>query len=1322
MVNKPDDPQRPHPDHPTPSDPHAEDALPGPPKGKTGSDSEVDLEAPGEEDLSGISVIEWAKLVENPDSKAGLGQKPVKPREEDVAEALAEVDAALPEPPKVSTGSDSEIDLSEHAPARAGDSARSGVEGESGLDLRDAARVAEKPAAPVPDDDSAIELGDADLVAGSSVVSESPAGPRPGTATPAQPLRGSVGSDSEIDLGDPTAPPPARKADSNVNFLAEDILLDPSSGVSSGKGDSGRDLVAEGLESGVGLGKKSQPPAEESDSLEHDFLKAPEATEESSSVDLGSVQSIPVFDIPEDLSRKDTERPPKVSPEFGASSSEIDLDPTAPPRGKVSPDSLSEVNLDEDSAPDIDLLAKKGPKTQRAPGGAVIEPAGEEEPAAKAPRRGLAGSALGGVACALAGGVLALGGAWAGGFLTGGTGPAPKQSAASMGGDPRPGPTVPPVMMGSDPLAQIRVGELDRVTDADLARLDEAKPDHLVARAQFHWMKYLVAERGKDPRAALKADAEPVKSALADLEKAMAGTDAAAAADALFLRAEIHELTGNEAAAKADYQAGAAKFAADPLQKLRFETALQVLGMESQRKVGSAAPVVPAHVLALLAVAFQAPAGGGAAQAPALPAEAGFAFWQAVQQAKAGKYAEAVKLLGDARARHDQRRYLLPKKQQNPLSDPRERIFLACCDELQTYWNLLARVSDPNYLAGDPKGRIPQLEALLTKAGEGAVASAMRDLSKQLRLETKEPSAGTVVKLIEAERAEKDKQLAARDAMLKEQKTEAASLGTKAKEVIAALTETRGMLQTARAELKQSQAEQAAAVAALKEVAKEVSSDFTDVKTSKETLLRDVRGTVARAKTSDPKGTLERLERELAADRARLAQRWEPAQMLPVWLPLLDQERGRADLASRADQDARRVLGDPAATAEQKGQALLIQGLVLRNEQKFREAVPVLEKARGALGGSRGEAPARCEAALKEAADPAAAVAARASRLEAQGKDEEARAVIARGLKDLPGGQGPLLVQRCKIAFEAARSKGPLNPVDPLVVAARADAAAAVKAGLPEGHYCLGRLDEELGRFDDAEASYRAALKGHGALDADGSRYRVALARALLRRHAGPAARAQRPLERRFASLGHVGLLMSLTLQGVPNALAAGEAGALADEVLEMGDKAPAGARAQALAIKGLHTKALQVAVAGLRDSRQLAPEPANNLLGLIGAQPAARQRAESLTRGDPARAERHYAAGVNDFFARNYPRAEKELQLAVENDSTDARYFYYLGLARLAQGKREAYEDFAQGSRLEQANRPYRAAVAAALERVQGRLRSVLNEVRSAPTLLEKD
>jgi hypothetical protein len=1172
----------------------------------------------------------------------------------------------------------------------------------------------------VPDDDSAIELGDAALVGGSSVVSDAQAGDLGRDAVRVSEKGPASGSDSEIDLGDPTAVPAARQRESDVNFLAEDIVLDPSSGAGSSPGGSSRDLVAEKLESGVGLagGKKGKEPAAEEESIEDDFLRKPEAAEESSSVDLGSMSAMPVFDAPEEAPPKSTKRTVKPAPGPIASHSEIDLDLGPPPGAKADDDSLSEVNLDDDSDPDVAELPELPPKKPKS-AERVLEPA-RAEPPAKAPARGLA-TALGGLACAVAGGVLTLGGAWAGGFLSSGSGAASKQGISSpmIGAGAVPVAQQPASGSGIDMvMVQIRTGELDKVAEADLEKVEEAKADQLVARAHYHWLKYLLTERGKDPRAALKPDAEPVKKALADIEKALAANSPEAGADALFLRAEIHEETGNAAAAKADYQAGAAKFAADPTQKLRFETALQLLEMDSSRKVGRAVPALPPGLAALVLLALQPPAGGGAApQAPAMPAEAGFAFWQAVQQARAGKYAEAIKLLDDARARHDQRRYLLPKKQQNPLSDPRERIFLSACDELKTYWGLLAGLSNPNYLAADLKGRNPRVDALLAKAGEAAAARAIKEVAAKLVKGKTVTSADDLVKQVEAERKAMETQLAGRDRAIADQKKEIANLGDKLKDAGVQLARAQDMLKATEANLRQSQAAGDAAVAALKEVAKEVSSDFTDVKTSKDALIREVRGTVKLAKSADPKGSVLRLERELAADRARLAERWEPAQMLPVWLPLLDRERGRKDLADRADRDAGRVLADPAAKPELKGQALLIQGLVLRNEEKFGDAVPVLRKAQEALKDSRGEALARCEAALKEAADPGSTVAARASELEAQGKGREAWQVIDRGLKEMPTNKGALLVQRCKLAFEAARSKGPLDASDPLVAAARDDAGAAVKEGLAEGHYCMGRLDEELGQLGDAEKDYRAALKAHGALDADGSRYRVALARVLLRQRAGAPPRAGVRGDRPFALPGPVGVLVSLTLQGVPEAPASGEAEALADEVLSLGEKAPFAARAQALAIKGLHTRAVNVSVTGLRDSHQLAPEQANNLLALLNSHPALR-RTETLTRADPVKAERHYSAGVNLFFGRSYAKAEKELLAAVENDSADARYYYFLGLARLAQGKQEAYDDFEQGARLEELNRPYRAAISAALERVQGRLRRVLNEVRAAPVV----
>jgi tetratricopeptide (TPR) repeat protein len=328
-----------------------------------------------------------------------------------------------------------------------------------------------------------------------------------------------------------------------------------------------------------------------------------------------------------------------------------------------------------------------------------------------------------------------------------------------------------------------------------------------------------------------------------------------------------------------------------------------------------------------------------------------------------------------------------------------------------------------------------------------------------------------------------------------------------------------------------------------------------------------------------------------------------------------------------------------------------------------------------------------------------------------------------------PGKKGALYAQRARIGLETARARGVVNREDPVVVAAQKDAAEAAKEGVAEGHFVLGRLAEETGRFDEAVRNYREAIKAHGKLDDAGSRYRIALARALLRSGAAEPVRA-RPLPppvrtgkaeadgaARLASLDAVRLLVLFALQvpGLPAGVKAGEAEKIADEILALGDKVPFDVRAQAWAIKGMHTRALEVYAAGLRERGLLAPEYANALVELIDTHPALR-RPESRTDPDPLAGERHYAAGLNAFAARRYADAERAFLSAVENDSGDARYFYFLGLSRLALGKRDAYEDFDQASRLERIGRPDRAAVSSALERVQGRMRRVLNEVRNRP------
>jgi tetratricopeptide (TPR) repeat protein len=171
------------------------------------------------------------------------------------------------------------------------------------------------------------------------------------------------------------------------------------------------------------------------------------------------------------------------------------------------------------------------------------------------------------------------------------------------------------------------------------------------------------------------------------------------------------------------------------------------------------------------------------------------------------------------------------------------------------------------------------------------------------------------------------------------------------------------------------------------------------------------------------------------------------------------------------------------------------------------------------------------------------------------------------------------------------------------------------------------------------------------------------------------------------------------------------EAIKLADEILKQDPaKVPYEIRAQALSIKGLWTEALRTYAQGLK--ARLDREHEDELMYLIDNHP--RLKGIDVARvPNPLQAEANYAAGLRHYTNKRYADAEKEFTEAVKNESQDARYYYYLGLARLAQNKPEASEDFAQGAALESRGRPSRAAVSASLERVQGPVRATLNEAR---------
>src|SRR5262249_21007566 len=160
-------------------------------------------------------------------------------------------------------------------------------------------------------------------------------------------------------------------------------------------------------------------------------------------------------------------------------------------------------------------------------------------------------------------------------------------------------------------------------------------------------------------------------------------------------------------------------------------------------------------------------------------------------------------------------------------------------------------------------------------------------------------------------------------------------------------------------------------------------------------------------------------------------------------------------------------------------------------------------------------------------------------------------------------------------------------------------AEAAVAESVPDGYYALGRIAEETGNLPEAIKQYRAANKAHGGkADEAGSRYRIALARVLIKSKAGEKiavpgngkARSQSSKRVGWTKQAFVSLLLTLQA-GLPlTGEEIAEAEKLADEVLKMGDKAPFDVRAQALAVKGLYTEALKEYTAGLGKKGLLAP------------------------------------------------------------------------------------------------------------------------------------
>jgi hypothetical protein len=506
-----------------------------------------------------------------------------------------------------------------------------------------------------------------------------------------------------------------------------------------------------------------------------------------------------------------------------------------------------------------------------------------------------------------------------------------------------------------------------------------------------------------------------------------------------------------------------------------------------------------------------------------------------------------------------------------------------------------------------------------------------------------------------------------------------------------------------------------------------------------------------------------RREAELAYYRLREPLVYSPQKMLDQWIPLLEDRdrKDAAEVAKKAARDAKWVLNlDTKATPEVKAKAKYVLGLVARNQGDYTAAKKYLDDA------AKVKAPWQQNArgAVKGLTD-ADAYYQRLAKLQTPLDHDRMLADLTAGQKAAPK-SGSLYALSSLVRLDKALLGGKVRANTPGVAEARKDARAAIAAGAKEeGHYALGRIAEELGDLDEAVANYRVAAKYNGRKDL-ASLYRLALARVLLQgkpgKGAGPKkkgkggkgkkANSRRP-GRKGAAVKHLArakvyrpglalraksslspgaalLVMHALLlaedddtegPGVEQNPNVDEAIKLAEEAIRLGDPRGYLIKGRALTQKAQWTRGMMEYLKGLEliakqrgnKEMQLALD---GLRQILEEHPAFKMP-DSVKPPQPLLAEKHYSSGLNQYWCRCYAKAEKEFLEAVKFYGQDARYLYFLGLSRLMQAKPAkvgaAYENFRMARRLENEGSPETTEVNAALERVQGNARRVLDRFR---------
>jgi tetratricopeptide (TPR) repeat protein len=253
-----------------------------------------------------------------------------------------------------------------------------------------------------------------------------------------------------------------------------------------------------------------------------------------------------------------------------------------------------------------------------------------------------------------------------------------------------PGPRPPnPGAAASDPRTAFAAGGT-----AQALELLKAKPANTTeekAAAGFVRVFAKVQELGKTNSPTAAANDADLKQARAELEAVVADTEAAKTAEgekravAAAVRLGVsYEVAGDGIAARKVFTDAKAQF---PKHAAVFDSLLERLdAAEKGPGTSFRAPLAPEDaqrvLFAVTLLLADEPAKGEDDPEP------GLYYWKAVNQAAAGKYTEAVDLIGKAKAAHLKRAKALAGRGLNPLTDPLEQMFPRSCDELAAYWKL----------------------------------------------------------------------------------------------------------------------------------------------------------------------------------------------------------------------------------------------------------------------------------------------------------------------------------------------------------------------------------------------------------------------------------------------------------------------------------------------------------------------------------------------------------------------------------------------------------------------------------------------------------